>query len=394
MKTHKIIGLLNKRGFTSIQDKAELEDINTDIAQELAEWMLYSFGQDPNKFKNQNYDCSLVTIILLLKQCFIEINCKEIFDVNDILNPNWIRWREFICSFLHFSKFVDQTDKNEEELQTLKDELQMKKQHCLSLRKEVEALDESNEEFVLDEKEISLSDQLPVIESQHKSLESSKERLEAENERLSDKIRALQTKYSDLSMQLDQLKSQIVRSPEKIAKMEQEAKDEYEQIVQKNEALQSKRDDQVTLIYSLRNKVMNGYSLGQLKDCKYELQTKKSDLESKKSDLKQLKTEISQLETEISQLETEKKMIAIKNTNLQKTYQNLVEQKDMTAERINKLNSSIEEVNEEISLVQLTTDTNVKKITKEGEMIIDKTERWLSVFQKELYNIHQLAEAS
>lgn len=95
-KTHKIIGLLHTRGFTTIQEKSELEDITTELAQELAEWMLYSFGQDPTKHPREEFDSSLVTIILLLKQCFIEINCKEIFDVDDILHPTWIKWREFI----------------------------------------------------------------------------------------------------------------------------------------------------------------------------------------------------------------------------------------------------------------------------------------------------------
>ena len=67
-KTHKIIAMLQQRGFTTIQEKKELEDITHELALELSEWMLYIFGQDPSKYPNDEYDSSLVTIILLLKQ--------------------------------------------------------------------------------------------------------------------------------------------------------------------------------------------------------------------------------------------------------------------------------------------------------------------------------------
>jgi len=68
LKTHKIIGQLQQRQFTSVQDKKELEEITHELAQELAEWILSKFGQEPTKYHNKTHDSSMTTIILLLKQ--------------------------------------------------------------------------------------------------------------------------------------------------------------------------------------------------------------------------------------------------------------------------------------------------------------------------------------
>jgi len=98
-----------------------------------------------------------------------------------------MRWKEFLSAFLHFMKFVDQTDKNEEELRIYENELVEVKIKHDKAQQGIEDINNSNEEFELDEKEIALNEQLPAIQKQFNSLKSSKSRLETETHMASEK---------------------------------------------------------------------------------------------------------------------------------------------------------------------------------------------------------------
>lgn len=136
--------------------------------------------------------------------------------MNDVLNPTWMRWREFLCAFLHFVRFVDQTDENEDELRNLKKELSGKKVEFAKIMESFENPNESDEEFVLDEKEISLNETLPVIQNQYNSLINSKSLLETETTTSSEKLKQLQEELNSLQQELEQWKVQVVKSPGKI----------------------------------------------------------------------------------------------------------------------------------------------------------------------------------
>jgi hypothetical protein len=231
-KSSRLLVHLNQRGFT-IEDKRDLDEIKYELALEISEWLLNQFGIEQTHSQSQKFEYAIVNICLYLKQWFVEIGCREIFDVNDILKPEGYRWREFLSSFIHFIKFVDETDKNEEELHKCEKELNEKKFQVEKASKAIENMFDSNEEFELDEKEIALSEQLPALENQFNSLNGSKTRLDTDLSLTLDKNKSLGEDLHAKQKELQELRIQIVRSPEKIAKMQEMTKRECEEVSKK-----------------------------------------------------------------------------------------------------------------------------------------------------------------
>mmetsp|Transcript_6910 Transcript_6910/g.6066 ORF Transcript_6910/g.6066 Transcript_6910/m.6066 type:complete len:123 (+) Transcript_6910:344-712(+) len=121
-------------------------------------------------------------------------------------------------------KFVDETDKKEIELRNLELKLKEKKEEVCKVERIID--NDNTEEFELDEKEIALNEQLPAIDKQFNSLKASKSRLETETEMAHNKNKGLQEDLSTFQQDLEQWRIQIVRSPEKIAIMQEDAKNE------------------------------------------------------------------------------------------------------------------------------------------------------------------------
>jgi chromosome segregation ATPase len=123
-------------------------------------------------------------------------------------------------------KFVDETDKNEEELHKYEKELNEKKFQIEKASKTNENMFEPNEDFLLDEKEVALGEQLPVLENQFNTLNGSKTRLDTDLSLVLEKNQSLSEDLLAKQKELEELRIQIVRSPEKIAKMQEMAKKE------------------------------------------------------------------------------------------------------------------------------------------------------------------------
>lgn len=214
---------------------------------------------NPDKFHYKRGEYTITNSVLMLKQCFIEIGCRDIFDINDIMYPEWIRWREFLSAFIHFMKFVDETDQNEEELRLLEQQLEEKQFQVDKATQNLEAVMDSNEEFELDELEITLTDQMPTIMNQYKTLQSTHRNYEEDIKEISQKADSLKEELSLLKQELEQWRMQVVRSPEKIAQMKTTAKIECEEVMKKNEELNKQQNDQMTLIYELKGKILTNF---------------------------------------------------------------------------------------------------------------------------------------
>ena len=167
----------------------------------------------------------------------IEIEWKDIFDVSDVLNPDWTRWREFLSSFLHFIKFGEDTFKSEQELREIEEQEQEARFIFDKTSANLNNLLDSNEEFELDEKEIVLSEEIPNLKIEYEKLSFDKREQEEILAKIEDTLSRLYQESSTLKREMDQWKVQIVRSPEKIKQTQEQVKFEWEAVSKKNQEL-------------------------------------------------------------------------------------------------------------------------------------------------------------
>ena len=185
----------------------------------------------------------------MMKQLMVEIDCKDIFDVSDLLNPDWTRWREFLSAFLHWVNFAEITYQNEQELRDLEEGKNRALFQYERTYASYNSLIDSNEEFELDEKEIVLKEEIPQLNSEFEILSRDKRVKEEELQEIESTLSNLSQLSIELKRELDQWRVQIVRSPEKIKQTQEKIKNDWEVVTKRSQELKRQREYQLTNVY-------------------------------------------------------------------------------------------------------------------------------------------------
>lgn len=122
--------------------------------------------------------------------------------------------------------FISETEKNEEELKQLElIELDAKAKFEKASKK-LEDYKDSGHEFEMDEQEVSISEKMPTLRQEYQSLAIQKGQIEQNLTMTNEKLNGLMSDLGSLKQEIESWRIQIVKSPEKIKRTQENARSE------------------------------------------------------------------------------------------------------------------------------------------------------------------------